>query len=117
MTNSFPPPRPSARALLAATALTAVLVLVSAMPARAVGGCGSIKSHGARVYVAVERGRPGCRTARRVLSTYLNSHARCGGSACVRHFGWTCASSYSSFPRLASCTRRRQRIAAYSRAD
>lgn len=98
--------------------LAAVLVLVSAMPAQAVGGCGSIKSHGTRVYVAVERGRPGCRTVRRVLSTYLNSHASCGGSACVRrHFGWTCASSYSSFPRLASCTRRRQRIAAYSRAD
>lgn len=78
----------------------------SRLPPLAFKGCGSVKSHGTRVFVAVLRGKPTCRTARRVLSAYLNSHRACGGSACVRrHFGWTCASRSADFPRVASCQR------------
>lgn len=100
------------------TGCLAVSTLFTASPALASKGCGSVKSHGTRVYVAVLRGRPTCRTARRVLSAYLNSHLPCGGSARVRrHFGWTCASRYADFPRVASCTRGKARVGAYSRVD
>src|SRR4051812_44064882 len=74
---------------------------------------------GARIGVMVLRGSTPCSTAKRVLRWYFNSHAPCEGSACVReHGGWTCATAaaYAS-PRLASCTRGRARIAAYSTAD
>jgi hypothetical protein len=50
---------------------------------------------------------------------YINSTAPCEGSARVREdLGWTCAAAGAyAFPRLASCTRGRARIAAYSTAD
>jgi len=54
-----------------------------------------------------------------VLRRYLTSHAPCSGSACVRrHLGWTCAAAPpGAFPRLASCSRGRAVIAAYSLGD
>lgn len=81
--------------------------------------CGVIRSHGAQVHVRIQRGAVPCRRARRVLRAYLNSDRPCAGSSCVRiHRGFTCqAAPVFAFPRLASCWRGRQRIAAYSTAD
>lgn len=63
-------------------------------------------------------GGAACTTARRVLRTYLTSTAPCSGSACVQsHLGWLCASAtVDARPRLASCSRERTVIAAYSTA-
>src|SRR3954447_13307098 len=107
-----------------ALALDAAVALAGAAPAagRPAAGrpCGLFTDRdGARIGVTVLRGSTPCSTAKRVLRQYLNSHAPCEGSACVReHGGWTCATAaaYAS-PRLASCTRGRARVAAYSTAD
>jgi hypothetical protein len=99
----------------------AVVILALPSPPSAAGSrsCGLIRADGAPIAVEVIRGRTRCRTARRVLRAYLASDAPCQGSAWVRkHRGWTCATAAAlAFPRLASCTRRRARIAAYSTAD
>src|SRR4051812_33073803 len=90
--------------------------LVHTPAAPATAPCGLLKLRdGARVHIKVLRAAR-CRTARRVLRAYLQSHAACDGSACVReHFGWTCASaSNAAYPRLASCTHRHGYIAAYA---
>src|SRR6478735_257386 len=81
--------------------------------------CGSFRNDGDPVGVVIERGKPTCTTAKKVLRTYLRSHAPCTGSACVRdHFGWTCASAKApDWPRLASCTKAKARIAANAPAD
>ena len=69
--------------------------------------------------VSIRRGTTSCRTAKRILRTYLTSDAHCEGSACVRrHHGWTCASAaWIARPRLASCSRGRRLIAAYAVYD
>jgi hypothetical protein len=109
------------RGVLVAVAVGVALAfgaLKAPAPAEAARGCGLITSDGAPVHVKAIR-RASCRTARRVLGAYLNSHAPCSGSACTRrHFGWTCqAAPAYAFPRLASCRRGRGRLAAYSAAD
>src|SRR4051794_11799615 len=111
-------------ALVLALALAAVAVAASASPAAAHPAAGRscgpfTDTDGARIGVMVLRGSTPCPTARRMLRWYFNSHAPCEGSACVRkHAGWTCATAAAyAFPRLASCTRGKARIAAYSTAD
>src|SRR3954454_23844636 len=81
--------------------------------------CGSFKNHGQPIAVVVEKGRPACATAKKVLRAYLRSHAPCEGSACVRkHFGWTCASAKApDWPRPASSTKGKSRTAADAPAD
>src|SRR3954453_21339199 len=82
--------------------------------------CGSFRDADAGpVGVVIERGKPTCATAKKVLRTYLRSHAPCTGSACVRkHFGWTCASAKApDWPRLASCTKGTSMIEAAAPAD
>src|SRR5690348_9403551 len=81
--------------------------------------CGSFRDDGQPVGVVIEKGKPTCATARKVLRTYLRSHAPCSGSACVReHFGWTCASAKTAdWPRLASCTKGKSVIEADAPAD
>src|SRR6476469_3213454 len=82
--------------------------------------CGSFRDADAGpVGVVIERGRPSCATAKKVLRTYLRSHAPCTGSACVRkHFGWACSSAKApDWPRLASCEKGKSRIAAEGAAD
>jgi hypothetical protein len=95
---------------------TAVLTTSAADAAKA---CGTFPSDGAAVHAKVIRGSVDCPTARRILRRYLSSTAPCSGSACVRsERGWTCASaSTTAFPRLASCSKRRTVVAAYSTAD
>jgi len=99
---------------------TALLSAAFAAPndAQATSNCGTFNSAGAAVR-AMTRGHGPCSTARRILRRYLSSTARCSGSACVRRdFGWVCATaSATAFPRLASCSRGRSVIAAYSAAD
>ena len=109
----------------------ALAVAVAAVPASAAAGpaaahpaasrsCGLFTDRdGARIGVMVLRGSTPCSTAKRVLRQYFSSHAPCEGSACVReHGGWTCATAAAyAVPRLASCTRGKARIAAYSTAD
>src|SRR4051794_35084239 len=88
-------------------------------PAKA-RACGSLRGpNGDPVGVVIERGKPTCATAKKVIRTYVRSHAPCGASACVReHFGWTCASAKApDWPRLASCTKAKSRVAAYAPAD
>ncbi len=83
-------------------------------------GCGYASlADGARVHVKVLRGATSCRSARRVLRRYLDSIGPCQGSSCVRPHGrWTChLAPIAAFPRLASCTSGRARVAAYSTAD
>jgi hypothetical protein len=82
--------------------------------------CGPIKhSDGARIGIVVKRGGVACATASKALSTYFKSHAPCEGSSCARkHSGWTCQNApASALPRLASCSRSKKQIAAYSPAD
>jgi hypothetical protein len=81
--------------------------------------CGSFRDDGQPIGVVIERGKPKCPTAKKVLRIYLRSHARCDGSACVRkHFGWTCASAKApDWPRLASCEQHESTIMAYAPAD
>ena len=82
--------------------------------------CGSFRGAGSDpVGVVIERGGPSCATAKKVLRTYLRSHAPCTGSACVRkHCGWTCARVKApDWPRLASCNKGKSRIAAEAPAD
>jgi len=101
--------------------ITAVAVAIAtALPgsARATAPCGIFVSHGAPAHAKVIHGATSCRTARRVLARYLSSTAPCSGSACVRYrAGWACSSSYSAFPRIATCSRGRAVVAAYSTAD
>lgn len=53
-----------------------------------------------------------------MLARYLSSTAPCSGSACVRYrAGWAFSSSYAAFPRIATCSRGRAVVAAYSTAD
>jgi hypothetical protein len=104
--------------LACATAL-AVAAPASAHPT-AGRSCGLFTDRdGARIGAVVLHGGTTCSTTKRVLRAYIDSNAPCDGSACVRrHFGWTCAAAAAyAFPRLASCTRRTARIAAYSTAD
>src|SRR4051794_14480285 len=106
--------RPIARLALVIAMLVAGHAAASAahQPARAYV-CGSFRAAGGdAIGVEIERGSVKCATAKRVLRTYLRSHAPCTGSACVRkHFGWTCASAKApDWPRLAGCTKGRSRI-------
>src|SRR3954453_10881921 len=104
---------------LAAVTVVANSGLAAAHPA-AGRSCGLfIDRDGARIGVMVLRGSTPCSTAKRTLRWYFNSHAPCEGSACVRERGgWTCATAAAyALPRLASCTRGKARIAAYSTAD
>ncbi len=108
-------------ALVAFTALLgALIVSEDSAAAAAHRSCGLfVDTDGARIGVLVLRGGTPCATARSVLRAYLTSNAPCDGSACVRRMrGWTCASAAAyALPRLASCDRGKQRIAAYSTAD
>jgi hypothetical protein len=110
-----------ALALTCATALLTLAVIVPSASARpASRSCGLFHTRdGALVHAKVLRGPASCATTARVLRWYLDSHAPCSGSACVRgHHGWTCASAAAyAFPRLASCTHRTSWVAAYSTAD
>jgi hypothetical protein len=89
------------------------------MAADAAKACGRFKSDSAALHAKVIRGGVDCAIARRVLRRYLSSTGPCWGSACVRYDrGWTCASAgATAFPRLASCSKRRTVVAAYSTAD
>src|SRR5690348_911940 len=116
----------AARLALALTLVVAAIAVaaLSASPAGAHPAgrrsCGLFSDRdGARIGVMVLRGSTPCSTAKRTLRWYFNSPAPCDGSACVRvHGGWTCATAAAyAFPRLASCTRGKARIAAYSTAD
>ena len=99
--------------------LMLAITLAAPHPAGAATGCGTFKADGAPVHAKVIRGATTCATARAVLRRYLISNAPCSGSACVRFArGWACATAaYGAFPRLASCSRSRTVIAAYSTAD
>src|SRR3954470_24027975 len=81
--------------------------------------CESFRHDGQQIGVVIERGKPKCTTAKKVLRAYLRSNAACGGSACVRrHLGWTCESAKApDWPQLASCDEGRSRIAAYAPAE
>ena len=83
--------------------------------------CGLVRdSDGARIGVVIQRGKPTCTNAKKVIRTYFRPKAPCDGKACVReHFGWTCASAITvdAFPRLATCDQGRARVATYSTAD
>ncbi len=107
------------RGLLLAVAVAVVggLALGPAAPAQATRNCSPITVDGAQVAIKAIRGAT-CATARRVLRAYLVSDAPCSGSSCTRsHAGWTCQASASyAAPRLASCSRPRAVIAAYSTA-
>jgi hypothetical protein len=85
-----------------------------------VRACGSFRGpRGDPVGVVINRGATRCAIARRVIRAYFRSKRPCEGSACVReHFGWTCASAkVPGWPRLASCSKGRSRIAAYAPTD
>ena len=98
--------------------LMLAITLAAPHPAGAATGCGTFKADGAPVHAKVIRGATTCATARAVLRRYLISNAPCSGSACVRFVrGWACTSSYSAFPRIATCSRGRAVVAAYSTAD
>jgi len=102
------------------TAVAVAIATATALPgpARATAACGMFVSHGAPVHAKVIHGATSCRTARRVLARYLSSATPCSGSGCVRYqAGWACSSSYSAFPRIATCSRGRAVVAAYSTAD
>jgi hypothetical protein len=92
---------------------------VSAAHPAATRSCGAIRVDGGPVGITVQRGKVPCSTARKILKTYLRSHAPCSGSACQRkHARWTCLSAkHADWPRLASCTRGNRAIAAYAPAD
>jgi len=108
-------------ALLVLTAALAALALLPATTAHAAArGCGTVRlNDGASVHVRVLRGPVRCTTARSALKRYFNSTAPCARSSCLRTLGrWTCQTAgYHDFPRLATCNRKRRRIAAYSLAD
>jgi hypothetical protein len=102
------------------TACAFAIATAIAVPgsARATTPCGSFVRDGAPVHAKVIHGATSSRTARRVLTRYLSSRASCSGSACVRYrAGWVCSSSYAAFPRMATCSRGRAVVAAYSTAD
>jgi len=109
------------RPIIAVLTVIALLAAASTADARALArNCnGYILAPGDAAGVTIHRGAVPCRTAKRVLRTYLNSDARCEGSACVRkHSGWTCASACPAiYPKLASCNRGRTVIAAYAIND
>jgi hypothetical protein len=103
-------------------ALAAASSALAAFPAAAHADrrCGHVSlDDGATVHVRVLRGAATCSTARFILRRYLDSTAPCAGSSCVRRVrDCTCQTAgLHDFPRLASCTRPRRRIAAYSLAD
>jgi hypothetical protein len=89
-----------------ALALAAGHAGVSAAHPAAARACGMIHDDGDPVGITVQRGPVASSTARKVLRTYLRSHARCTGSAWGRkHAGWMCLSAKpADWPRLASCT-------------
>ena len=111
-------PRPAC--LIAATALC--VLLAYSLPALAGAsqgrGCGRVVTDGP-FHVRVLTGKTSCATARRVLRQYDLSSDPCEGSGCARtRRGWIClTASDGMFPRLASCTKNRSTIAAYSYAD
>lgn len=81
--------------------------------------CGAIRDDGDPVGIVVQHGKAPCSTARRILRTYLRSHALCSGSSCLRRrSGWTCQTAPAfQWPRLPSCSRAKREIAAYAPAD
>lgn len=101
--------------LIAAVLITAA----AAAPAPAARSCGTFAVDGARLHAKVIKGPARCETAKRILRRYLTSNAPCSGSGCARRInGWRCSAAAAyAFPRLASCTRKHTRIAAYSTAD
>ena len=105
---------------LGAATLVVLLSLAAAPPAPAGQRlCGRVvAADGAPFAVMVLRGPASCRTARQVLRAYFDSDAACGGSSCVRRLrGWPCqAAEWEAFPRLALCSTRRARVAAFSYA-
>src|SRR4051794_6878630 len=115
--------RPIARLALVIATLAAGHAAVSTAhePATPVRTCGSFHDKdGQPVGVVIERGRPSCATARKVLRTYFRSDKPCEGSACARkHFGWKCLSAKGAFawPRLGSCSKGKSRVAAFAPAD
>jgi hypothetical protein len=106
--------------LVPAVVVSVVLAAV-AQPAGASAGrsCGVAFNAVGPYGVAVQRGGVGCATARGVLRRYFGSHARCGGSSCVRRQrGWACQTAPAfAFPRLASCQRGRSLVRAFAIAD
>ena len=105
-------------ALIAACALAIATAIALPASAHASTSCGTFTSHGAPVHAKVIHGATSCPTARHVLARYLASTTPCSGSACLRiRQGWACSSSYSAFPRIATCSRGRAVVAAYSTAD
>src|SRR4051794_3790687 len=84
-----------------------------------VGNCGSLGHDGQPVGVVIVAGKRTCATARKVLRTYVRSHAACGGSPCARKdLGWTCESATAAdWPGLASCYRGKNVVGAYTAAD
>src|SRR4051812_44235592 len=77
-----------ASAVVVSVVLAAVAQSASASAARSCGvGFNAIGPYG----VAVQRGAVGCAVARGMLRRYFASHARCGGSSCLRwQRGWAC---------------------------
>jgi hypothetical protein len=110
--------RPIIAILTAAFVLAAAAVADARPPARNCGGH-ITDAQGAPVGVTIRRGNSTCASAKRILRAYLHSTAPCEGSACRRkHHGWTClTASPASYPRVASCSRRRRDIAAYAITD
>lgn len=106
---------------LISTVIAAVLITAAAAaPASAARSCGTFTDRdGARLHTKVLEGPTRCETAERILRRYIHSDAPCSGSGCAREItGWRCSSAPAyAFPRLASCTRKRSQIAAYSTAD
>lgn len=98
---------------------TVLITAAAAAPAPAARSCGAFAVDGARLHTKVIKGPTGCETAKRILRRYLTSDAPCSGSGCARRInGWRCSTAPAyAFPRLASCTRNRSTIAAYSTAD
>ena len=106
---------------LAPAVCVSVVLAAMAQPAAALAdrSCGVGFNAVGPYGVAVQRGAVGCATARGVLRRYFGSHARCGGSSCLRRQrGWTCQTApVSAFPRLASCRRGRSLVQAFAIVD